>query len=383
MTYETSNLERLTDVPANYRVGRDKNGTGFCYRNFIAAAHMPFATSTRQLKAGFFFLPDYAAAAIAMRHVDADTARITEQRDAYLATIAKLVPVKYPKSDKMYLVTPEDKARLENGEFALSSMQDADTERWIRQYDERIARNAKAKARYAKIAGAPAPTTESKEDTMPSKTATESVAARRLRLREAAKTSQAKLATKRAAAKTAPKAKAKSAPAPTAQSRENVQAENERLTKVLMTGLASGKSLSDMATELGRPAGKLALLKMIAEVAPADRITGTDAAVAKAIVKARNAGQSWGLIMARTGLAEGSVRKIYTDSTGEATQGLRVGKGGRLPSDPKVAAKVARPAAKAPAAKKAAPAKAKPASKGNATTRSPRAARRAGVQTVK
>lgn len=41
-------------------------------------------------------------------------------------------------------------------------------------------------------------------------------------------------------------------------------------------------------------------------------------------------GDSWGRIMARTGVAEGQVRKLFTEKTNVYSEGLRNGKGGRF-----------------------------------------------------
>lgn len=44
-------------------------------------------------------------------------------------------------------------------------------------------------------------------------------------------------------------------------------------------------------------------------------------------------GNSWGLIMARTGLPEGQVRACFTEATNVQSEGLRNGKGGRFLQD--------------------------------------------------
>jgi hypothetical protein len=63
-------------------------------------------------------------------------------------------------------------------------------------------------------------------------------------------------------------------------------------------------------------------------------ITGdSETALAAQIVKARDAGQSWGLIFVRCQLPEGRVRRIFKDATAIDSRGLRTGKGGRFVAD--------------------------------------------------
>ena len=95
---------------------------------------------------------------------------------------------------------------------------------------------------------------------------------------------------------------------------------------------------------------------------------GTDAAVAKEIVRLRDKESlSWARIAARVDITEAKCRTIYEATSGTPHRGNRIGKGGRYPSD------VERPATKAPAkatktttkkaAAKSAPAKATGAAK--------------------
>lgn len=44
----------------------------------------------------------------------------------------------------------------------------------------------------------------------------------------------------------------------------------------------------------------------------------------------RAEGLSWGEVMYRTGLKEGRVRKLFTERTGDRSEGQRIGKGGRF-----------------------------------------------------
>lgn len=94
-------------------------------------------------------------------------------------------------------------------------------------------------------------------------------------------------------------------------------------------------SWREIADELEIGTGKAMLLNMYARVDDDDRITGNDKQVAKAVVKERDSGYSWGALQARTGLGEQRLRKIYEEETGESTRGNRVGKGGRYPGDVK------------------------------------------------
>jgi hypothetical protein len=87
-----------------------------------------------------------------------------------------------------------------------------------------------------------------------------------------------------------------------------------------------------IADELGERSGKCMLAYEFAVVEKSDLITGTDAAVHKAIVAARDKQkQSWAVISARTDLPESKCRAIY-DPEGHG-RGNRIGKGGRFPSD--------------------------------------------------
>lgn len=95
------------------------------------------------------------------------------------------------------------------------------------------------------------------------------------------------------------------------------------------------KQWAAIAEELEISPGKAMLAYEFAVVEKGDLITGTDAAVAKAIVKARDVEKvSWAVISARTDLPESRCRSIYEGVKGEGTtRGNRIGKGGRFPSD--------------------------------------------------
>lgn len=108
-----------------------------------------------------------------------------------------------------------------------------------------------------------------------------------------------------------------------------------------------GTSFTDIADELEISSGKAQLLNMYARVDEDDRITGTETQVAKQVVKQRDAGYSWGALMARTGIGEARLRKMYEEQTGTSTKGNRIGKGGRYPAGEGPAPAKAVPAKKA------------------------------------
>lgn len=114
------------------------------------------------------------------------------------------------------------------------------------------------------------------------------------------------------------------------------------------------QSWADIAAELEISAGKAMLLNMYARVDDDDRITGNETQIAKAVVKERKAGYSWGALMARTGMGEARLRKMYEEQTGESTKGNRIGKGGRYPGDVNPNDEGSPPPAKKAASKKAA-----------------------------
>lgn len=117
---------------------------------------------------------------------------------------------------------------------------------------------------------------------------------------------------------------------------------------------------SEIADELNCTAGKAILAYEIVNMPAKDKIkTKDEDELAAAIVAARDDDQdSWGRISARAGIPESKVRKIYEDTTGNSSRGLRIGKGGRYVGDENP-----NPAEKVPAAKKAGGAKKAPAKK--------------------
>jgi hypothetical protein len=106
-------LHRSADVPAKYRVGREivgangiVSGYGVAYPPKFAAAHMPFATTTRQLKRGFVILTDAEAAAIAVAYVapDGRGQQLADERLARSAESADRYAAQYPDEADHYAI---------------------------------------------------------------------------------------------------------------------------------------------------------------------------------------------------------------------------------------------------------------------------------------
>lgn len=97
------------------------------------------------------------------------------------------------------------------------------------------------------------------------------------------------------------------------------------------------KAWADIAEELNIGQGKAMYAYMIATTPDREKIKWkTEEDLAAKVVKARDAeNQSWGMISARTSplVAEGRVKSLYEKTTGKATLGLRIGKGGRYPTE--------------------------------------------------
>jgi hypothetical protein len=154
---EARGLHQSADVPTYYRVGREivgrgeLSGYGVAYPPKFAAAHMPYATTTRQLKRGFVILTEAEAAEIALEYVSA-TGRGREVAAERLASAI---------------------ARCD--QWAVSHPAEADTYAAHKAqahayHAETIAKLDKAQARYAKLvpaapaAEAPAPNTSDRAD---------------------------------------------------------------------------------------------------------------------------------------------------------------------------------------------------------------------------
>jgi hypothetical protein len=141
-------LHQASDVPGNYRVGREIIGTdgsmsgyGVAYPPKFAAAHMPFATTTRQLKRGFVILTEAEAAEIAVAYV-AEDGRGVQAANEQLASTRKV----YGAYTEQYPDRAEDYA---------------ETIAWAeRRHAETLAKLAKARTRYGKILAKAQPVTE-------------------------------------------------------------------------------------------------------------------------------------------------------------------------------------------------------------------------------
>lgn len=93
-------------------------------------------------------------------------------------------------------------------------------------------------------------------------------------------------------------------------------------------------SYEDIATELGISKGSVMMGALIAKVTPKERVKfKDDEDLGTQIVDLRDNEQvSWGMIAARAQVPESKVRKLYTDTSGVDSKGLRIGRGGRFPA---------------------------------------------------
>lgn len=90
-----------------------------------------------------------------------------------------------------------------------------------------------------------------------------------------------------------------------------------------------GYKWDQIAEAVGEATGKCMLIYNFKKLPKNQRIKG---ATADDIVRLRDEESlSWGDIVVRVGYPESSVRSMYSEATGRATQGLRIGKGGRHP----------------------------------------------------
>ncbi len=107
-----------------------------------------------------------------------------------------------------------------------------------------------------------------------------------------------------------------------------------------------GSKWDEISRKMGMPPGKCMLIFNHATVSPKDKVKD---ASGKDVVQLRDSESlSWGVISARTGYPESTLRGMYEQETGSSTKGNRIGKGGRHPESE------GKPRAKKAAAKKAA-----------------------------
>lgn len=158
------------------------------------------------------------------------------------------------------------------------------------------------------------------------------------------------MATKKSAAATKPAAKGKAAPS---------DRTDKLIEKIKDARDRKGQKWDQIAESVGLPLGKTFLLYEMGSVPRGERITGTDAEVGKAIVKAREVDLlSWARIMARTGMGLQACKTAYNKYAKDPAKGARIGKGGRHPGSG-----AATPIAKGKAIKEAKAAKASKAGK--------------------
>lgn len=145
---------------------------------------------------------------------------------------------------------------------------------------------------------------------------------------------------------------------PTGAARDAQAAKDKQLATQIVARRKNEEGYAAIASDLNVTVGKAIYLYECATTAPKDKIrwTNEDDRASK-IVAARQAGLSWGLISARTDprVPEGTVRKVWEDTTGKSAKGENIGKGGRgvVGAPSRAKAKVA-PKAKAKATPKAA-----------------------------
>jgi hypothetical protein len=90
---------------------------------------------------------------------------------------------------------------------------------------------------------------------------------------------------------------------------------DDKLVKAVMDRRKKDEPIAAIAKALKVGAGKAAMAELIGTN---ERVTIDDpAALAKAIVKDRKAGASWGLLAARYGVTEGTTRAAYEAATGQ------------------------------------------------------------------
>lgn len=95
---------------------------------------------------------------------------------------------------------------------------------------------------------------------------------------------------------------------------------DDKLVKAVMDRRAKGEPIAKVAKALKVGAGKAAMAELIGTN---ERTTIEDPAkLARAIVKDRKAGASWGLLAARYGVTEGTTRAAYEAATGQAFTSL-------------------------------------------------------------
>jgi hypothetical protein len=108
---------------------------------------------------------------------------------------------------------------------------------------------------------------------------------------------------------------------------------------------------SEIAAAQGMSIGKAMMIYMQMTAEKFDQ--SSEAKLKTAVAKARNNGESWGLIIAKSGRTEGWCRRVWEEKTGEQALGHRIGKGGQYPKGAERPDPAEKPAPKKAAAKKA------------------------------
>lgn len=156
----------------------------------------------------------------------------------------------------------------------------------------------------------------------------------------------------------AQKANVKGGKLPTGAARDAQAKKDKALATQIVARRKADEKYGSIAADLKITVGKAIYLYECATTAPKDRITFTDEADrGRKFVAARAAGLSWGIISARSGVPEGTVRTAWEKATGKSAKGESIGKGGRSANGtPSRAKPKAAPKTKAaPKAKPAAP----------------------------
>lgn len=89
-----------------------------------------------------------------------------------------------------------------------------------------------------------------------------------------------------------------------------------KLAEKVAARRAQGETVAAIAKDLNLGAGKVAMAELVATT---KRVEQADAAkLARAVVKDRHAGDSWGKLAARYGITEGTARAAYEAASGKS-----------------------------------------------------------------
>lgn len=143
-------------------------------------------------------------------------------------------------------------------------------------------------------------------------------------------------ATTKTATKTTTKKKATSTakPAAKATSADRIPASRKLDVSKALKMRDKGAKIGEIADAIGTTPGTAQFIMLRATMPDSERFKGSESQKRKAVVKARQRGESWVTIASRYDGEYAEVRKIYEEETGESVRGNRVpGKGGRLPKE--------------------------------------------------